>query len=161
LAVQEMIRILRPGGRLFLTAPLGSGLHQLPYHYYGGFSPEWYRYCAANTGASVVEIVPNGGFFRLLAQECVRAANLLSSCPSLTIEDVNEMRCLLSDKLPRFFFAVEDTLFIDQFTVGYHVELHKTSDPKSSTAITKAWAPADRFDEIMRIKQAHFEDLKK
>lgn len=160
LALQEMVRILRPGGRIFLSAPLGSGLHQLPFHYYGGFSPEWYRYWAAKTGLSVVEIDPNGGFFRLLAQECVRAANLLSSCPSLTVEDVNEMRRLLSDKLPRFFFAVEDTLFVDQFTVGYHVELHKPSGLKPPTVETEgAWTPDDRFEKIMRLKQAHLEDL--
>ena len=27
----------------FITAPLGSGLHQLPFHFYGGYTPEWYR----------------------------------------------------------------------------------------------------------------------
>jgi len=159
LAFHEMIRILRPGGRLLLTAPLGSGLHQLPYHYYGGFSPEWYRYWAAKTGLSVVEILPNGGFFRLIAQECVRAADLISSCPSLTVEDINEMRHLLSDKLPRFFFAVEDTIFIDQFTVGYHVELNKPSSLMSSTVGTMDWAPDDRFEKNLRLKQAHLNDL--
>ena len=161
LALQEMVRILRPGGRIFLTAPLGSGLHQLPYHYYGGFSPEWYRYWAAKMGLSVVEIVPNGGFFRLLAQECARAANLINSCTSLTVKNINEMRRLLSDELPRLFFAVEDTLFIDQFTVGYHIELHKPSSLKSSTIATEAWAPDDRYEKIMRIKQAYLEDLSK
>jgi predicted SAM-dependent methyltransferase len=159
-ALQEMVRILRPGGTIFLTAPLGSGLHQLPYHFYGGFSPEWYRYWAATTGLSVVEIVPNGGFFRLLAQECARAANFLSSCSFLSPEDVNGMRRLLSDKLPRFFFTVEDSLFIDQFTVGYHVELHKPSAPKFSAAVTEAWAQNDRFDKIMRLKQAYLEESK-
>ena len=161
LALQEMARILRPGGRIFLTAPLGSGLHQLPYHYYGGFSPEWYRYWAARTGLSVVEIVPNGGFFKLLAQECARAANLIDSCTSLTVEDINAMRHFLSDKLPRFFFAVEDTLLIDQFTVGYHVELHKPLGTKYSIAATEFWAPADRYKKIMRLKQTYLEDLNK
>jgi SAM-dependent methyltransferase len=33
-ALEEMSRLLKPGGRLLITAPLGSGLHQLPYHYY-------------------------------------------------------------------------------------------------------------------------------
>src|SRR5262245_31626356 len=41
-AVLEMARILRPGGTLLLTAPLGSILHQEPYHYYGGYTPHWY-----------------------------------------------------------------------------------------------------------------------
>jgi len=34
--VKELARILEPGGKLILTAPLGSGIHQEPYHYYGG-----------------------------------------------------------------------------------------------------------------------------
>ena len=41
-AIQEFARILKPRGRLFLTAPLGSGIHMPPYHFYGGFSPYWY-----------------------------------------------------------------------------------------------------------------------
>ena len=42
-ALAEMARILKPGGRLLLTAPLASYLHQEPYHYYGGYTPYWYR----------------------------------------------------------------------------------------------------------------------
>ena len=42
-AVREFGRILKPGGTLLLTAPLGSGLHQEPFHFYGGYTPHWYR----------------------------------------------------------------------------------------------------------------------
>ena len=42
-AVKEMARLLRPGGKLILTAPLGSFMHQKPYHFYGGFSRFWYE----------------------------------------------------------------------------------------------------------------------
>lgn len=69
-ALKELARILKPGGRLFLTAPLGSGLHQLPYHFYGGFTPEWYKHYFAKNKLDIVEITPNGGFFKHLAQEC-------------------------------------------------------------------------------------------
>src|SRR5258708_19124467 len=37
--VREFGRIVAPGGRLILTAPLGSGIHQEPYHFYGGVNP--------------------------------------------------------------------------------------------------------------------------
>src|SRR5205823_2135164 len=73
-ALREMARLTKPGGRLLLTAPLGSGLHQLPYHFYGGFTPEWYRHFGQKFGLQVREITPNGGFFRLLAQECARVS---------------------------------------------------------------------------------------
>ncbi len=41
--VAELARVLKPGGVLLLTAPLGSGIHQEPYHFYGGYTPFWYR----------------------------------------------------------------------------------------------------------------------
>ncbi len=71
-ALQEMVRITRPGGRLFLTAPLGSGLHQEPYHFYGGYTDHWYRKFLTEFDCDVVSIEPNHGFFAHLAQECAR-----------------------------------------------------------------------------------------
>ena len=38
-AIAEAARIVKPGGRLFYSAPLGAHLHQQPHHYYGGFTP--------------------------------------------------------------------------------------------------------------------------
>ena len=70
--VQEMARILRPGGRLMLTAPLGSGIHQEPYHYYGGYTPYWYRDFLAAAGFSQIKIEANAGSFRFFAQESIR-----------------------------------------------------------------------------------------
>ncbi len=123
-AVLEMARLLRPGGRLLLTAPLGSGLHQLPFHYYGGFSPEWYRQLAAEAGLEVTGITPNGGFFRLLAQESARAADLLASGPADRRPPAEVLR-LLGEGLPRWFFALDDERPVDQFTVGYFVEARR------------------------------------
>ena len=44
LALREFSRLLKKGGKLLITAPLMSGLHQEPYHFYGGFTPYWYKY---------------------------------------------------------------------------------------------------------------------
>ena len=41
--LRETVRLLRPGGRLLLIATLGSGLHQEPFHYYGGFTRHFYE----------------------------------------------------------------------------------------------------------------------
>lgn len=57
----EFSRLLKPGGKLFLTAPLGSSLHMEPYHYYGGFTHYWYRYWLPRHGFVVDEIAPQGG----------------------------------------------------------------------------------------------------
>jgi ubiquinone/menaquinone biosynthesis C-methylase UbiE len=127
-AIREMSRILRPGGRLLLTAPLGSGLHQLPYHYYGGFSPEWYKHFCEMFGLHIKEITPNGGFFKLLAQECARVVWTLPEHQHLHGDNVELIRRLFGEWIPRYLFALEEKHFIDQFTVGYHVEAEKLID---------------------------------
>ena len=72
--VREIARVLRPGGQLVLTAPLGSGIHQEPFHYYGGYTPYWYREHLAAVGFHDILIEPNAGSFQFFAQECVRFA---------------------------------------------------------------------------------------
>jgi SAM-dependent methyltransferase len=71
-AVKELARILRPGGRLILTAPLASGLHQSPTHFFGGFTPFWYRRYLGDAGFEDIEIEANGGFFKFYGQESQR-----------------------------------------------------------------------------------------
>ena len=124
--LQEISRILRPGGRAFITAPLGSGLHQLPFHFYGGYTPEWYRRFSKEAGLEATEITPNGGFFKHLAQECARAADHVAKNRQLHGPDANELHKLLVENLPRLFFAMDDKCFDERFTVGYFVEAVKS-----------------------------------
>lgn len=76
-AVREMARLLRPEGRLMLSAPLGSLLHQEPYHFYGGFTPYWYERFLAEAGFTDIHIERNAGFFRWFGQEALRFAQYL------------------------------------------------------------------------------------
>lgn len=68
----EFARIVKPGGRLILTAPLGSGIHQEPYHYYGGYTPYWYRKVLAEKGFGDVQVQANGGSLKAFSQESLR-----------------------------------------------------------------------------------------
>jgi ubiquinone/menaquinone biosynthesis C-methylase UbiE len=70
--VAECGRILAPGGRLILTAPLGSGIHQEPYHFYGGYTPYWYERFLGQAGFESISIEPNAGSLRHIGQETVR-----------------------------------------------------------------------------------------
>lgn len=59
--IAEFGRLLKPGGKLFLTAPHGTTLHMEPFHYYGGFTHYWYRYWLPRNGFEIEEILPQGG----------------------------------------------------------------------------------------------------
>ena len=78
--INEIARILRPGGTLILTAPLGSGIHQEPYHFYGGYTPFWYEKFLAEAGFDSISIESNAGFYKLFSQESLRFLQL--SMPS-------------------------------------------------------------------------------
>lgn len=67
-ALSEMARVLKSGGRLFLTAPLGSGLHQEPFHFYGGYTPFFYRKFLSELGFQDIKVEAKGGSFSHFAQ---------------------------------------------------------------------------------------------
>lgn len=126
-AIKEMYRILRPGGYLILTAPLGSFLHQTPYHFYGGFTPYWYENFLQEDFIDL-KIESNGSFLMYFGQECQRLTRLLFRCRQFT----SPLRWLF---LPlEIAFTVIFTIGVpllcsifDRFistpglTVGYHV----------------------------------------
>jgi len=111
LAIKEFSRILKNNGKLFLSAPLGSGLHQLPYHYYGGFTPEFYKKFLPEYGFEIISIEPNCGFFKHLAQELWRAYFIAKN------EELLKLIPWLSQK--------DSENLIKEFTVGFHVEAKK------------------------------------
>jgi SAM-dependent methyltransferase len=122
--LREIGRMVRPGGRAFITAPLGSGLHQQPYHFYGGFTPHFYSHFLPESGFDVISIEPNGRFFRLLLQELNRGAAIAQTRrryprwhPARWI-----LRAALSGPAARWLTRLDEAIPIDEFTVGYHVE---------------------------------------
>lgn len=126
--VREMARILRPGGRLILTAPLGSGIHQEPHHYYGGYTPYWYREFLAAAGFDSIEIVANEGSLRFYSQESLRFLSMtrpFAKIPLLVsllwaplwlalLPVLGGVVPLVSVWLDRYDFE-------KRFTIGYHV----------------------------------------
>jgi SAM-dependent methyltransferase len=59
--LREFSRLLKGGGKLFLTAPMLSFLHMEPYHYYGGFTLFWYKHWLPQFGFNIESTVAYGG----------------------------------------------------------------------------------------------------
>lgn len=71
-ALDEFARLLKPSGRLILTAPFASLVHFAPYHYASGFSRYWYEYHLPRRGFEIQELTPNGDWFSYTKQEMLR-----------------------------------------------------------------------------------------
>jgi ubiquinone/menaquinone biosynthesis C-methylase UbiE len=128
-AIQEFARILKPGGKVLLTAPLGSGLHQEPYHYYGGYTPHWYRRFLGDAGFDNINIEPNGKFYSFYGQECMRFLDMGAPWKNVSQLCYAPVWCLgLLWSLTIQLLAKQlDKLDHDNaFTVGYHVMARRT-----------------------------------
>jgi SAM-dependent methyltransferase len=66
-ALKELTRVLAPGGRLLLIAPLEWEEHQQPHDYYR-YTRYGLEYLLNQAGMAEISIAPVGGFFRLLAR---------------------------------------------------------------------------------------------
>lgn len=126
--IRELARILRPGGKLLLTAPLGSGIHQEPHHYFGGFTPYWYQRHLADAGFGTISVQANAGSFKFFSQESIRF--LLTTRPFVDLPFVASFFWMLFWVLLVPFLGVLLPLachLLDKydneqrFTIGYHV----------------------------------------
>lgn len=71
-ALREFARLLKPGGKLILTAPFSSHVHFAPYHFCTGFSKYWYEHHLPKSGFKINELTPNGDWFDMFHQEAAR-----------------------------------------------------------------------------------------
>lgn len=71
-ALKEFNRILKPGGKLILTAPFCSLTHMAPYHIYSGFNQYFYSSVLPDCGYGNVLLAANGNYFQYLEQEIKR-----------------------------------------------------------------------------------------
>jgi ubiquinone/menaquinone biosynthesis C-methylase UbiE len=133
-AIKEFARILGPKGKLLISAPLGSRLHQEPYHFYGGFTPYWYQIFLQKYGFIILSIEQNMGFFSHFAQEGRYLSTLISPFRKFQIN--LSKRCLLTMvwialfPLLNIFFpllgaSLDKGNLCGDDTVGYHVIAEK------------------------------------
>lgn len=134
LAIKEISRILKPGGILLITAPLQSGLHQEPYHFYGGYTRYWYEKFLTDNGFSEITIEPNGSlhttYFALGLTMFKGFLDSLVNRDSLIKKFISLISLILFSPFflvfnPLFCFFWEKYYRLDGFTAGYHVKACK------------------------------------
>jgi len=133
--IREISRVLRPGGKLILTAPLGSGIHQEPFHFYGGYTTYWYERFLAEAGFEAIRVEPNAGSFRAFSQEALRF--VLTSRPTALAAPLWAkvvwapfwLLCfpLLAGVIPAACALLDAFDRERRFTVGYHVAAVRSS----------------------------------
>jgi len=72
LAIKEISRLIKKGGKFILTAPFASQTHFSPYFFITGFSVNWYKKILPKYGFKIAKIEANGNYFDYVSQELVR-----------------------------------------------------------------------------------------
>jgi SAM-dependent methyltransferase len=109
--IEEFARLLKPGGRLILTAPSNCLRHMDPYFYYSGFSDRWYQKILSRHGLQIRFIEPVGDYYRWMAVETARSMKTNSPLSWLA----------LLPALLYYYFKKPSERSRDTLCMGYHV----------------------------------------
>jgi ubiquinone/menaquinone biosynthesis C-methylase UbiE len=133
--IKEMSRLLKNGGILLITAPLQSGLHQEPYHYYGGYTKYWYDEFLSRNKFEQIKIESNGSLpltymnlgatiFKSFIEVFSKRRNILIKISAILFAIILIFPLLIFNPVICYFL---DWIFKDKkFTAGYHVSAIKS-----------------------------------
>lgn len=124
-AIGELVRVLKPGGKLIITAPFCSMTHFSPYHYATGFNRYFYEDVFNELKVELQKCEASGNYFDYLAQEVRRLDYMTSTYTNMSF----------SGRLVSFFNAMIQRLYLKKLCLlsnndkgssellcyGYHV----------------------------------------
>ena len=113
--IVEFARLLKPKGKLILTAPNACLRHMDPYFFYTGFSDRWYEKFLNDNGFVIEEIIPVGDYYSWLAVEMARTGMSHGLIAKIAV-------------LPAFVYFMcknKTKLSVNTLCMGYHVLARK------------------------------------
>jgi SAM-dependent methyltransferase len=111
----ELTRLLKPGGKLILTAPANCLRHFDPYFFYSGFSDRWYEKFLMDNNMDIEKIENVGDYYSWLKVEIARTVTHHSLIAWILL-------------LPAFIYYLNKKPTkesIDTLCMGYHVVANK------------------------------------
>lgn len=87
-SVRKMCRLVKPGGRIIITAPFISMTHFAPQHFATGFSRYFYEHHLGGAGFDIQRMDANGNMFELAAQEFNRGMDLIGTYSGRPMNDL-------------------------------------------------------------------------
>jgi len=120
IAIHEFARLLRPGGKLVLTAPFASLTHFAPFHFASGFNHYFYEHHLADSGFDVEEIGANGNYFEFLAQELRRVTSVGDRYANLRTSRIERFSLRVILRMLEHFSEC-DSGSSELLCFGYHV----------------------------------------
>ena len=109
--LREFARLLKPGGRLILTAPSNSLRHMDPYFFYSGFSDRFFERMLKDSGFTVNSLQPVGDYYRWLAVEMARTATSHSILSKL----------MLAPAFLYYYLKRPTEASVNTMCMGYHI----------------------------------------
>lgn len=132
-AIEEFSRILKPDGKLILTAPFSCLAHQTPYFYYTGLSVFWYKKILEENNFKILEISANGNYFDQLLQEVQRIKFCVKEyCPNLDVKYPSKSIAEISRFLEECSSKQKHSEYLSCF--GWHVLAQKNNMAKTTDA---------------------------
>jgi SAM-dependent methyltransferase len=109
--VREFSRLLKPGGKLILTAPSNCLRHMDPYFFYSGFTDRWYEKFLKDSGLRIETLASVGDYYSWLAVEMARTATTHSVLAKL----------LVAPAFLYFYNKKKTQASVDTLCMGYHI----------------------------------------